>query len=134
MRVRILPLVRPIAIAALSLMLSGCTASVLDLDTKAIQPIPARLVAEMRTKNMTPASPILVRIFKQESELEIWKRDRKGRFALLKTFPMCRWSGKLGPKTKAGDRQAPEGFYHVDTGMLNPNSKYHLSFNHSNIN
>ncbi|MDT9081632.1 hypothetical protein RSW80_26755, partial [Escherichia coli] len=52
-----------------------------------------------------------------------------GRFALLKTYPMCRWSGKLGPKTKAGDRQAPEGFYHVSVNMLNPKSQYYLSFN-----
>ncbi|PZO75221.1 MAG: hypothetical protein DI629_17335 [Mesorhizobium amorphae] len=114
---------------ALGLVLSGCTASVLDLNTKAIQPIPARLVSEMRAKNMSPSAPILVRIFKQESELEVWKRDAKGRFKLLKTYPMCRWSGKLGPKTKAGDRQAPEGFYHVTASALNPNSQYHLSFN-----
>jgi murein L,D-transpeptidase YafK len=42
---------------------------------------------------------------------------------------MCRWSGKLGPKTRNGDRQAPEGFYHVNAGMLNPASQYYLSFN-----
>jgi len=78
---------------------------------------------------MSPSAPILVRIFKQESELEIWKQDRSGKYALLKTYPMCRWSGKLGPKTRDGDRQAPEGFYHVSSGMLNPNSQYYLSFN-----
>lgn len=78
---------------------------------------------------MSPADPILIRIFKQESELEVWKRDRSGRYALLKTWPMCRWSGKLGPKTRAGDRQAPEGFYNVNVGQLNPKSQYYLSFN-----
>ena len=78
---------------------------------------------------MSPADPIVVRIFKQESELEIWKRNRSGRYALLKSYPMCRWSGKLGPKMRSGDRQAPEGFYHVNAGMLNPRSQYHLSFN-----
>ncbi len=85
---------------------------VLD-DKKAIQPIPASLVSEMRSKGMSPADPILIRIFKQESELEVWKRDRTGSYGLLKTYPMCRWSGQLGPKTKSGDRQAPEGFYTV---------------------
>ncbi|MFN7026013.1 MAG: hypothetical protein ACK4QP_16160, partial [Pseudorhizobium sp.] len=68
-------------------------------------------------------------IFKQESELEVWKLDRSGRYALLKTYPMCRWSGKLGPKTRVDDRQAPEGFYHVTAGMLNPKSQYYVSFN-----
>jgi murein L,D-transpeptidase YafK len=103
--------------------------SSLDGDTKAMQPIPAKLVAEMTAKSMSPSSPILVRIFKQESELEVWKRDRRGYYALLKTYPMCRWSGKLGPKMREGDRQAPEGFYHVDARMLNPKSRYYLSFN-----
>jgi Uncharacterized protein conserved in bacteria len=73
-------------------------------------------------------SPILVRLFKEESELEVWKQDREGRFALLKTYPICRWSGELGPKIKEGDRQAPEGFYSISPGQMNPNSQYYLSF------
>lgn len=112
--------------------LAGCVSTVstvLEVDNKSVQPISAKLVSEMAKKGMTPQDPILVRIFKDESELEVWKRDRSGRYALLKTFPMCRWSGKLGPKTKTGDRQAPEGFYQVSAGMMNPNSQYYLSFN-----
>src|SRR5262245_28524464 len=93
------------ALFALGLLASGCVSSVMSVDKKAIQPIPSRLVATMNAKSMSPADPILVRVFKQESELEIWKRDRSGRFALLKTYPMCRWSGKLGPKKENGDRQ-----------------------------
>lgn len=113
----------------LALFLSACVSTVLDVDGKATRPIPAALVAEMSRKSMSPSAPILVRIFKQESELEVWKGDRSGKFALLKTYPMCRWSGKLGPKKQNGDRQAPEGFYHVSAAMLNPNSQYYLSFN-----
>ena len=112
-----------------ALLVSGCVSTVLDVDTKANQPIPIKLAREMSTKSMLPRDPILVRIFKQESELEIWKRNKSGKMALLKTYPMCRWSGKLGPKKKNGDRQAPEGIYHVSADMLNPRSKYHLSFN-----
>ena len=74
-------------------------------------------------------SPILVRLFKQEAELEVWKQDRTGRFALLKTYPICRWSGDLGPKVREGDRQAPEGFYAITPGQMNPQSAYYLSFN-----
>jgi murein L,D-transpeptidase YafK len=116
-------------IAALAFLLSACVSNVLDVDSRATQPIPAALKAEMSSKSMSPSAPILVRIFKQESELEIWKRGRNGTFAHLKTYPMCRWSGKLGPKKQSGDRQAPEGFYHVSAGMLNPKSQYYLSFN-----
>ena len=87
------------------------------------------MVAEIESKNMDKDSPILVRIFKEESELEVWKQDRTGRFALLKTYPICRWSGELGPKIKEGDRQAPEGFYTITPGQMNPNSQYYLAFN-----
>jgi hypothetical protein len=58
----------------------------------------------------------------------VWKRARSGRYVLLKTFPICRWSGQLGPKQKQGDRQAPEGFYSVTPKQMNPNSSYYLSF------
>ncbi len=87
------------------------------------------IVAQMRAKGMTPADPIMVRIYKQESELEIWKRDRSGSYSLLKTYPICRWSGKLGPKKREGDRQAPEGFYMVNMPLMNPMSQFYLSFN-----
>src|SRR4051794_5702591 len=83
----------------------------------------------MTAKDMDLQSPILVRLYKQEAELEIWKQDRSGRFALLKTYPICRWSGDLGPKVREGDRQAPEGFYSISPAQMNPQSAYYLSFN-----
>lgn len=73
-------------------------------------------------------SQAFVRIFKQEGQLELWLK-REGRYALYKSFPICKWSGKLGPKVKEGDYQSPEGFYSVTTRQLNPNSAYHLAFN-----
>lgn len=122
------PPLKAVAIGVLVLALSGCVSSTLSVDGRATQPIPASLRGEMSKRSMSQSSPVLVRIFKQESELEVWKRDASGKFALLKTYPICRWSGKLGPKTRSGDRQAPEGFYHVDARMLNPLSSYYLSF------
>jgi len=119
----------PLAALALSAALAGCVSSVLDPNVKASQPIPAKLVSQMTARQMKPSDPIVVRIFKEESELEIWKRTASGRYALLKTYPMCRWSGQLGPKKRNGDRQAPEGFYQVSANMLNPASQYYLSFN-----
>ena len=117
------------AVLAAGLFASGCV-STLDLgDDRGNVAIPASMLAEMKTKEMKQSDPVLVRIFKKESELELWKRDETGRYALLKTYPMCRWSGKLGPKTTKGDRQAPEGFYTVNASRLNPRSKYYLSFN-----
>ena len=115
------------AALALSAALAGCMA--LDGLSEAPPKLSGKMVAEMSRKGMKPESPVLVRIFKQESELEVWKVDKSGTYALLKTYPICRWSGELGPKTKIGDRHAPEGFYHVSSGMLNPNSQFYVSFN-----
>lgn len=119
--------VRSLAVLAVGAALTGCMA--LDDLSSAPPKLSSKMVAEMKRKNMTPESPVLVRIFKQESELEVWKMTKTGTYALYKTYPMCRWSGKLGPKTKIGDRQAPEGFYSVAKGQLNPNSQYYVSFN-----
>lgn len=80
-------------------------------------------------KGMQPGSPVFVRVFKEESELEIWKERDDGRFYHFKTYPICNWSGQLGPKLSQGDRQAPEGFYTITPHLMNPNSKYYLSFN-----
>jgi len=128
------PLVRALlasAAIAAALALAGCDT---DGTTSAVngrhmQPLSDRMQAEIESKNMAKESPILVRIFKEESELEIWKQDKSGRFALLNTYPICRWSGELGPKIKQGDRQAPEGFYTITPGLMNPNSNYYLAIN-----
>ena len=94
-----------------------------------MQPLSEPILAEIKAKNMEKGSPILLRIFKEEAELEVWKQDKTGRFALLHTFPICRWSGELGPKFREGDRQAPEGFYTITPGLMNPNSNYYLAIN-----
>lgn len=108
--------------------LAGCNGDALSPNAKASKPIPEKLLSEIADKNMDKESPLLVRIFKQEAELEVWKKDRSGQFALLKTYPICRWSGELGPKIKEGDRQAPEGFYTITPAQMNPQSQYYLSF------
>ncbi|MDE2578227.1 MAG: hypothetical protein KGL46_05430 [Hyphomicrobiales bacterium] len=73
-------------------------------------------------------SPVFIRIFKKEGQLELWLR-RSGRYALYKTYAICKYSGGLGPKVKEGDYQAPEGFYSVSTRQLHPKSHYHRAFN-----
>ena len=123
-------LITSVALAA-GVLLAGCDSDEISLanNAKANQPVPPKLIAAMVEKDMDLQSPILVRLFKQEAELEVWKQDRSGRFALLKTYPICRWSGDLGPKVREGDRQAPEGFYNISPAQMNPQSAYYLSFN-----
>ena len=126
------PLIRALmtpAVLAAGLLVAGCDSETLSTNAKALRPIPERLVAEIQKKDMDTQSPILVRLFKQESELEVWKQNRAGQYDLLKTYPICRWSGDLGPKVKEGDRQAPEGFYNITPAQMNPQSQFYLAFN-----
>ena len=120
---------RSVLIVGLLGALSACQGAFDSVSQKANAPVPKKLVASMKAQGMSLTSPIMLRIFKQENTLEIWKRKNTGRYALLTSYEICKWSGKLGPKLKEGDRQAPEGFYKVNKHQMNPNSQYHLSFN-----
>jgi murein L,D-transpeptidase YafK len=99
------------------------------LPAKATKELPPELLALLRQKNMPKHSPIILRVFKEEAELEVWKQDASGLFQILKTYPICRWSGDLGPKLQEGDRQSAEGFYTITPALMNPNSNYYLSIN-----
>jgi len=112
-----------------AIALAGCDSETISFDQRHLKPLSDKMLAEIDRLNMAKDSPILVRVFKQESELEIWKQDRAGQFAKLKSYPICRWSGELGPKIKEGDRQAPEGFYTVTPAQMNPKSQFYLAFN-----
>jgi murein L,D-transpeptidase YafK len=111
-----------------ALLLGALSLSAAAAVDKARQPVPPATIAQMAFKDMASNAPILIRTFKKEAVLEVWKQTRSGRYALLKAFPICRWSGQLGPKRKEGDRQTPEGFYSVGPKQMNPNSAYYLSF------
>ncbi|MBO0756120.1 MAG: hypothetical protein J2P54_09685, partial [Bradyrhizobiaceae bacterium] len=89
----------------------------------------ASTLKQMETLNMDRAAPVLIRIYKEESTLEVWKQDRSGKFALLNSYPICKFSGSLGPKLMEGDYQSPEGFYDVTPDQMNPNSSEYLAFN-----
>jgi len=88
----------------------------------------ANLDDRLKAAGLSLGQPILLRIFKREFELEIWMRKGE-RFQHFATYPICLWSGRLGPKLRQGDRQAPEGFYAVSSASLNPQSRWHRSFN-----
>ncbi|MBN8958170.1 MAG: hypothetical protein J0H17_16625 [Rhizobiales bacterium] len=117
------------AALAATIGLSGCNTEGIQISAKHLMPLSAEIVSTLEKKGMTKDAPILIRAYKEESELEVWKKDASGQFALLKIYPICRWSGELGPKMKTGDRQAPEGFYTITPAQMNPNSSYYLSFN-----
>ncbi len=119
---------KPAALAAFAaLSLAACQDT--GLSHRSLAPIPRETLALMEKVGASKETPMLIRAYKKEAELEIWKMGADGKYVHLKTYPMCRWSGQLGPKTREGDRQVPEGFYSIAPAQMNPNSSYYLSFN-----
>jgi murein L,D-transpeptidase YafK len=113
---------------AVLLLVFGGTAlaeSRAELAAKRVKPA---LVAALAEKNLNYGSPVFIRIFKTEKVLEVWVA-KKDQYVLFHTYPICTYSGRLGPKIREGDNQAPEGFYRVGLSQLNPQSNYHLAFN-----
>ena len=118
-----------LAAALVALTLASCSDYSGTLP-KHMRPLDAKTRALVERKGMDLRSPILIRIFKEDSTLEVWKQQTSsGRYVFLKDYDICAWSGVLGPKIKEGDRQAPEGFYTIRPAQMNPDSDYYLAFN-----
>lgn len=88
----------------------------------------AALEDRLFEKGVTLADPILIRIFKAESELELWKQKGDS-YILFATYPICHWSGTLGPKLNDGDRQAPEGYYTMSRAQTRHVGRWPRSLN-----
>jgi murein L,D-transpeptidase YafK len=100
------------------------------VDKKDLQYKSANLYERLSLLNANLGDRVFIRIFKEQKILEVWIKPKSSRvYKILKTYDICNYSGNLGPKLKEGDYQAPEGFYKVYKGSLNPNSRFHLSFN-----
>jgi murein L,D-transpeptidase YafK len=107
--------------------LSAC--ATMEIPPAHLTPLPKETATLLGKKRMEAQAPIFIRIYKEESELEVWKLRDDGRYYHLKTYPICNWSGQLGPKLREGDKQSPEGFYTITKEQMNPSSNYHLAFN-----
>ena len=98
-------------------------------DNRHNQPLQSATVSALRAMGSSPEAAMVVRIFKQEKVLEVWKKTASGEYRKFRDYEICAYSGDLGPKFKEGDRQSPEGFYTITPGLMNPRSNYYLAFN-----
>jgi murein L,D-transpeptidase YafK len=128
------------AVSLLAVAAAGCTNETLDtfdkvdvditkVSKKTDYQLSSAVLGKLSSMNIDRSSPMMLRIFKEEGRLELWKADRSNRYQLVRNYKICAWSGKLGPKMKEGDRQAPEGFYPLSRANMNPNSSYFLAIN-----
>ena len=69
-----------------------------------------------------PPSAVVLRIFKQERELEIWAKNYgQKQLRLVRTLPICAMDFAPGPKAAEGDGKTPEGFYHPEFSYQSSN-------------
>ncbi|HZY49761.1 MAG TPA: murein L,D-transpeptidase family protein [Devosia sp.] len=130
MRVQFRRILAVVGVLCAAFALSACSDIVpRNSSVKAVQPLKQAAQNRLAEMGATPGSAMMIRVFKQTNEFEVWKQTKTGAFKLYKSYAICAWSGVLGPKIKEGDRQAPEGFYNITPAQLNPNSNYYLSFN-----
>ncbi|ODT71002.1 MAG: hypothetical protein ABS75_09695 [Pelagibacterium sp. SCN 63-23] len=118
-----------VILAWLALGLAACSSFVKGGDNRHNQPLSGSAVQGLRNIGSSPSEGMVVRIFKEEAVLEVWKRTPSGTYKLFKTYEICAFSGDLGPKFKEGDRQSPEGFSTITPGLMHPKSNYYLAFN-----
>jgi murein L,D-transpeptidase YafK len=84
------------------------------------------LLERLAEKGIEPGSAVFIRIFKEESELELWM-EVGNQFELFATYPICNWSGTLGPKLTEGDKQSPEGLYVMGSRQLRHSARWRRS-------
>jgi murein L,D-transpeptidase YafK len=118
---------RLLGVVIVGVVLTGC--GLVGGDGRHLQPLSQAVVSKLGAMGSSQGEAMVMRIFKEESTLEVWKKTKKGSYQLFKTYEICAWSGGLGPKIKEGDRQSPEGFYAITPGLMNPKSSYYLAFN-----
>ncbi len=77
-----------------------------------------------KARGLHLGAPVFLRIFKEQSAIELWV-SRGARYVRFKTYPICQYSGVLGPKLLEGDRQAPEGLYYIRASDMIVNLRWH---------
>ena len=88
------------------------------------------LVRDLAALGLKIGSPVFIRAFKEEGQLELWvSHDLTGKFVRFRSYHIAAASGTLGPKLAEGDGQVPEGFYHVPPAAMKSDSQFHLAFN-----
>jgi murein L,D-transpeptidase YafK len=110
-------------------LLAACGSFAPSKSNRHLVPLSSSLKSKLASMGSSPGAAMMIRIFKESSELEVWKQTASGGYRLFDTYEICAYSGGLGPKIKEGDRQSPEGFYTITPALMNPNSSYYLAFN-----
>lgn len=87
----------------------------------------SRLEPELGKLGLKCGDPVVLRLFKEEGELEVWMKPSSApHYTLFKVHRVAASAGRPGPKLREGDGQAPEGFYGVSAEGLRPGTRHYL--------
>ena len=100
-----------------------------DRSRAAINRVEVDLQHDLSALGLEYGAPVFLQITKHPAELIVYVETNRGTYEAFRTYPICAYSGGLGPKKRQGDGKSPEGFYHIRPQQMNPASSYHLSFN-----
>jgi len=118
------------AIALILLTITPMCASANERSRKAEAAVKPGLVRDLKAVGLEYGSPVFIRAFKEERELELHVLNKTtGKYDRFRKYPIAGMSGTLGPKLAEGDNQVPEGFYFVPPSAMKPDSTFHLAFN-----
>ena len=79
---------RACVFAVIAATLGGCASTVYAPKTAVrTGTVRTATLRQMERLDMERAAPVLIRIYKEESTLEVWKQDRSGKYALLNSYP-----------------------------------------------
>lgn len=95
----------------------------------AVSEVSAGLLDDLNQQPLRKGAPVFIQIIKADDVLRLYLQNDNGTYDLFRSYDICAWSGRLGPKLREGDGQSPEGFYRITPNQMNPNSSFHLSFN-----
>lgn len=98
------------------------------LDNLAKNKKPPKAIQGAKIDRSLLGKEVYLRLFKKEHTLELYLKQGS-KFVLANSYDICTFSGGLGPKKRTGDHKSPEGFYQVNAGHLQPNSKYYKAIN-----
>lgn len=91
-------------------------------------PDTGRLMSRLFAEQIPLGAPMMIRVFKAEASFEVWMQ-KGGVYVPFVSYPICYFSGGLGPKLREGDRQAPEGFYGINEELLHHGGRWRRSLN-----
>jgi murein L,D-transpeptidase YafK len=119
-----------ILIAATVLIAGAAAAAIYTQygEGSALQAAHGDLPRKLEGKELAGRQPAAIGTLNEDAQLVLWMGP-SGDWRLLAIDPACQLPGELAPRLKSGMNQAPAGFQQASLRQLDPDGRWHVSFN-----